>query len=365
MGPMSVPTTVSREQVLRFRVAAQQLDRGGEHDDATVLDLGVQDTGPDGSRWALELRGARVPADDLVLAWSLRGAPHAYRRAEVAQVAAAVAPWSESDAAKRIFDAARPLKQAGIPVLDALGHIASEMREIAAQPLAKGEMSGALTQRLEEPYLRWCNPCQATHVFEQPFRLAALQAGLELEPGTSPPVLRRVPGWRGPSKRAPEHLDPVRALLRLLGPADARLVAGYVDSPVAEVKARWPEDVVPVEVEGQRLDVLAEDLGALTDPPSTSGVRLLGPFDLFLQGRDRELLVPDDAARKDLWRTLGRPGGVLVGGELVGSWRPRSKGRRLQVAVTIWDGSAVPDGVAEQAERLAAFRGQAFSGFER
>lgn len=360
-----MPTTVSRDQVLRFRVAAQQLDREGEHDDAAVLDLGVQDTGPDGSGWALAVRGAQVPADDLLLAWSLRGAPHAYRRAEAAQVAAAVAPWSEADAAKRIFDASRPLKQAGVPVLDALDRIATEMRDIAAAPVVKGEMSGALTERLDEPYLRWCRPCRATHVYEQPFRIAALRAGLELEPGTSPPVMRRIPGWRGPAKRVPEHLDPVRAVLRLLGPADPTLVAGYVDSPVAEVKARWPEDVVPVEVDGQRLDVLAEDLEALTDPPGTRGVRLLGPFDLFLQGRDRELVVPDPAARKDLWRTLGRPGGVLVGGELVGSWRPRSKGRKLQVAVTIWDGSPVPDGVAEQAERLAAFRGQAFDGFEQ
>src|SRR5690242_1279843 len=128
---MSAAPTVSREQVLRFRVAAQQLDRAGRHRDAAVLDLGVQDTGPDGARWALEIRGAHVPEDDLVLAWTLRGAPHAYRRAEAAQVAAAVAPWSEADAAKRIFDAARQLKVAGIPVLEALDHVATQMREIA------------------------------------------------------------------------------------------------------------------------------------------------------------------------------------------------------------------------------------------
>jgi hypothetical protein len=360
---MSTPTTVTREQVLRHRVAAHELDRVGDHSDAAVLDLGVQDTGPDGARWALEIRGTRVSDQDLFLAWTLRGAPHAYRRAEAAQVAAAVAPWSEADAAKRIFDASRPLKQAGIPVLDALAHIAAEMREVAAEPVVKGEMSGALTERLDEPYLRWCNPCQATHAYEQPFRLSALQAGLELEPGTSPPVLRRIPRWRGPAKSVPEHLDPVRVVLRLLGPSTPKLVGGYIDSPVREVKEHWPEDVVPVEVEGLTLDVLADDLDALVDPPAAEAVRLLGPFDLFLQGRDRELVVLDPGARKDLWRTLGRPGGVLVGHEVVGSWRPRSKGKRLQVAVTVWDGGPVPAGVEEQAERLAAFRGQAFAGY--
>src|SRR3954463_547669 len=40
---------VTRAQVLAFRVRAQQLDRAaGSLDDTAVLDLGVQDTGPDG-----------------------------------------------------------------------------------------------------------------------------------------------------------------------------------------------------------------------------------------------------------------------------------------------------------------------------
>ncbi|MFC6341089.1 DNA glycosylase AlkZ-like family protein, partial [Nocardioides hankookensis] len=282
---------------------------------------------------------------------------------EVAQVAAAVAPWSEADAAKRIFDAARQYKLAGIPVLDGLDRVAGEMRDIAARPVTKGEMSTALTERLGEGYVRWCERCQATHTYEQPFRLSALQAGLELEPGTSPPVLHRIPRWRGAAKTVPEHLDPVRGVLRLFGPATPKMVSEYVDATVRDVKDRWPEDVVPVQVDGVALDVLADDLETLLDPPAADGVRLLGPFDLFLQGRDRELVVPDAEARKDLWRTIGRPGGVLVGSEVVGSWRPRTKGDQLRIAVTTWGGGAVPDGVVEQAERLAAFRGQAFSGF--
>ncbi len=57
---------------------------------------------------------------DLVLAWTLRGAPHFYRRAEAAAVAAATAPRSEADAAKRIFDASKPLREAGVGADDAL-----------------------------------------------------------------------------------------------------------------------------------------------------------------------------------------------------------------------------------------------------
>ena len=354
---------VSRSDVLRFRVRAQELHRDDGRSDADVLDLGVQDTGPDGAAWALAIRGAAVPVEDLSLAWTLRGAPHFYRRSDVAAVATATAPWSDADAAKRIFDAARPLKAAGIPVLEALDVVAAQMRDIATTPVVKGEMSTRLTDRLDAPYLRECRPCDAVHAYEQPFRLAALRAGLELEPDTSPPVLRRIPRWRGPAANVPPQLDPVRGVLRFLGPATPKLVAGYIDAPVAAVAARWPEDVETVEVEGRRLDVLADDAPALSGAEGTGVVRLLGPFDLFLQGRDRDLVVPDPAARKDLWRSLGRPGGVLAGDEIVGSWRPRASGRKLRLAVSIWDGGERPAGLDTEAERLAAFRDVSFAGY--
>ena len=355
---------ITREQVLRFRVHAQQLDReaaGEVSTAAAVLDLGVQDTGPDGSRWALELRGYLPDQDDLFIAWTIRGAPHVYRRAQAAAVAAAVAPVSEADAAKRVFDASRPLKKAGIPVLEALDRIAGEMRAIVTEPTAKGDLSGALNARLPEPYQRFCRPCDAVHVYEQPFRLSALRGGLELTPGTSPPVLHRIPRWRGMSASVDPDLDPVRAVLRMIGPATPKQVATYLDSPVKDVRARWPDDVETVDVEGEERSILAHDAAALTDPPDQSGLtHLIGPFDLFLQSRDRELVVPDEAHRKDLWRVLGRPGGVLVGHEILGTWRPRASGKKLRVAVNAW--APLPD-LTEQAERLAAFRGVTFDGF--
>jgi hypothetical protein len=226
--------------VLRRRVHVQQLDRAGPATDAAVLDLGVQDTGPDGAAWALALRGVAPDAVDTVTAWTLRGAPHVYRRSEVAEVAAATAPFSEADAAKRVFDAARPLRAAGIPVLEALGEIAGELRDIVRIPTVKGETSTELTRRMAEPYLRFCRPCDAVHLYEQPFRLATLQAGLELRPGTSPPVLQRIPGWRGAAGAVPAHLDPVRAVLHLLGPLTVKQVAAHLDAPVDDVAARWP-----------------------------------------------------------------------------------------------------------------------------
>jgi hypothetical protein len=355
----AVGSTVTRREVLGFRVRAQQLDRdAGTLDDTALLDIGVQDTGPDGGLWALAIRGVEnPPADDLATVWTLRGAPHLYRRADLAAVATATAPFSEADAGRRIFDAAKPFKAAGIPNLVALDAVADAMRSIVTAPMVKGEMSTRLTAVMDEPYLRFCVPCDAIHSHEQTFRLSALRAGLELQPGTSPPVLQPIPGF-APATTVPDRLDVVRAYLRLLGPATPKHVAGYLDAPVKDVQAHWPEDVADVDVEGERRWVLAAD-GDRLDAEPPPATRLLGPFDLYLQGRDRALLVEDGAHAKDLWRILGRPGGVLADGEIVGTWRARKAGAAVTVSVELWEpvSAAVRTAVGEQAELLATFRG--------
>ncbi|WP_028049882.1 DNA glycosylase AlkZ-like family protein [Cellulomonas sp. URHD0024] len=365
---------VTAAGVRRYRVHAQQLDRATRPDrapgDADVLDLGVQDTGPDGALWALAVRGVPVTAahwpHEIALAWTLRGAPHAYRRADLRDVERTLRPYSEVDAAKRVLNAARPLKAAGIPVTEALATTARTMREVVTEPLAKGELSTRMTARMPEPYLRWCEACQATHMYEMPFRLAALHAGLELGPGTAPPVVRRIPGWPSAqvgalarSEKDDGRLDPIRGLLRLLGPVTAKQVAAYLDAPVKDVLARWPSDAVTVQVDGADADLLEGDLDALHDAADTDVVRLLGAYDLYLQGGDRRLVVPDTARHPSLWQSLGRPGAVLAGGEIVGTWRPRARGKSLGIELDEWLpwDAATRDAVETEHGRLAAFRG--------
>jgi hypothetical protein len=358
-----VVDAMTRAQVLGLRVRAQGLDRApgtAGPAEAAVLDIGVQDTGPDGGLWALAIRGLDVGAlsgDDLAMLWSIRGAPHLYRRADLPAVASAVAPFSDADAGKRIFDAAKPLKAAGIGNLAALDTVAAAMRTVVRQPTVKGEVSTQVTRLLDEPYLRFCRACDAIHPYEMTFRLAAVRAGLELEAGTSPPVLRRIPGGLKPAAEVPPRLDVIRACLRLLGPATPKHVAGYLDAPVTEVRARWPADAVEVRVGDETRWLLAGD----ARPAAGDRVRvtrLLGPFDLFLQARDRALLVAEPARARTLWPVLGRPGAVLVDGEIVGVWRPRSSGGKLRLAVELW--AAAPAArrraIEEQAQRLAAFR---------
>jgi Winged helix DNA-binding domain len=355
-----VTPSITRSQVLGFRVAAQELDREpGEQADAAVLDIGVQDTGPDGGLWALAVRGVDVskrPDDRLATVWTIRGAPHLYRREDLPSVTAAVEPYSDADAGKRIYDAARPLKAAGIGSLAALDAVATAMRSVVTRPMVKGEVSTRLTALMDAPYLRFCRPCNATHLYEMPFRLAALRAGLELQARTSPPVLVPIPGFQ-PAVTTPARHDVIRGYLRLLGPATPKHVADYLDAPVKDVKARWPSDAVEVSVEGQARWILRADTDRLTAGPAKV-TRLLGPFDLFVQARDRSLLVDDPGRAKALWPVLGRPGAVLVDGEITGIWRPRQSGSRLKIQIELWGKAAAPvrAAVAEQAERLAAYR---------
>jgi hypothetical protein len=371
---------MKRLEVLAFRISAQQLDRLAAPrpvTDADVFDFGVQDTGRDGASWALANRGVPLAsaedlesAADVALAWTLRGAPHFYRRVDLPDILVATSPFSDKDAAKRVIGAEKPLKEAGIQARDGLAEVATQLRAVVTKPMAKGDVSTALTKKLSDPYLRYCRPCGTTHSWEQPFRLGALYAGLELEPGTSPPVLRRIPGWpkrdAGPAAdplAAPERLQPIRNYLRFLGPATPNDVAAFLDAPVAEIKARLPDDAVEVRVEGTSGWMLE---GSEGHEHENDLVRLLGGFDLFLQGKDRKLIVPDTARHKELWPVLGRPGVVLSGDEIIGTWRPKAASGKFTLRLDLWSKitKAVRNLVEAEAERLAAHRRLILAGID-
>jgi Winged helix DNA-binding domain len=158
----------------------------------------------------------------------------------------------------------------------------------------------------------------------------------------------------------------IRDYLRLLGPATPKQVAGYLDAPVKDVKAHWPHDAVEVAVDGEPRRLLAADEDALQESEVVRTTRLLGPFDLFLQARDRPTLVSDPARAKALWPVLGRPGAILVDAEIVGLWRPRQSGKSPRVRVEMWarGSSSVRTAITEQAERLAAYRQVSLSGVD-
>jgi len=67
-------------------------------------------------------------------------------------------------------------------------------------------------------------------------------------------------------------------------------------------------------------------------PGPAASARLLPSGDAYflLQGRDRELLVPDASRRSVLWTSRVWPGGVLVDGEIAGTWRRAARTVTIQ-----------------------------------
>ncbi|OYO24697.1 hypothetical protein CGZ93_03110 [Enemella dayhoffiae] len=281
-------------------------------------------------------------------------------------------PFSGADAGKRCGTAGRKLEDC----IEALTSVATEQRAVLGKPLSKGEVSTLLQGRLPDELQVACRSCAVTHYHEQLFRLAAVHGGLELQPGTSPPVLRRIPGWRrtpGPAAdatRAPKHLQVARAYLHLLGPATPKEVAAFCETSVGEIKAVWPEDAVEVDRAGTTAWLLPEDddaYQAAAEPAAEPALRLLNGFDLFLAAKDRDLLTGGNQARhKELWPTLGRPGAIARDGELLGTWRPRSKKERLTIACSWWGrpGATIRRQAEAAAELLAAAGGQEFAGLD-
>jgi hypothetical protein len=98
---------------------------------------------------------------------------------------------------------------------------------------------------------------------------------------------------------------------------------------------------------------------ALTHSPDPDIVRLLGPFDPYLQARDRHLIVPDKRVQKTLWPVLGRPGALFVDGEVAGAWRIKASGKTLTISVESFGPlpAKVWKQVDSEAERVAEVRG--------
>lgn len=359
----------TRSQVIAYRVAVQGMHREASSAAAlAVLDIGVQDSGTGGALLALDARlrnppkpGLIGPDKPLALVWSLRGAPYVHRRRDLDMLAAALWPLSEADARGRLNETGPSIARAGIPALEQYALAVEAMRAVVRKPMGKGAASTAVTKRIPAPMHRNCRVCKAHHISDSAMRPASLGAGLELEPDTAPPVLLPRPKARaadGPDPKSTRKL--ITAYLRLLGPASSADVAGYLDARRADIDEIWPEaTLVQVAVDGRTTWLPEDELDQIRRAPAPDIVRLLGPFDPYLQARDRDLIVPDRAMHKPLWPVLGRPGVVFADGEVVGSWRPKASGTKL--TITVEEFVPVPPKlrarIEAEAERVAAVRG--------
>ncbi|WP_366889129.1 crosslink repair DNA glycosylase YcaQ family protein [Pseudonocardia sp.] len=184
--------------------------------------------------------------------------------------------------------------------------------------------------------------------------------GRRLRAGARPMVAEH-PGRPGaPADDAADPSSVIAGYLRFFAPATPADVAGFLGTTATAVRPHLPADLVPVEVEGRAALCPPDQVEALTSAgPPPGGVRLLRPSDPYLQGRDREVLVPDRARRCAVWRSLGPPGVVVAGGEVAGTWPTRQKGSALEITVEPFRPLAAADRPAldEEAGRIGRTRG--------
>ena len=99
--------------------------------------------------------------------------------------------------------------------------------------------------------------------------------------------------------------------------------------------------------------ILSADEAALRASPGPDApARLLPSGDAYylLQGEERKLLVPDAKRRAELWTTRVWPGALLIGGDIIGTWRRANE----KVSIQTWRRLTGPerDAVVEEAESL-------------
>jgi len=152
------------------------------------------------------------------------------------------------------------------------------------------------------------------------------------------------------------RLELARRYLHVFGPTTAEAFAQWAGiGPQRGVAAfdslrKW---LTPVRTPVGDSWILTSDEPTLRAAPGpAASARLLPSGDAYflLQGRDRELLVPDPSRRNALWTPRVWPGGVLVDGEIVGTWR-RALGA---VAIKTWHrlSRATRDAVEAEAASL-------------
>lgn len=353
---MTTALRFTREQVLAFRLAGHHLiERRPLTEMADVAGAcGIRNTPPGSSLLALHARlasfapsavdSALAETRTLVEALGVRISPHLVPTEDVALFTLGALPAQEASLRGVLSTFTAQLDRAGISATDALA-LATEAAsaELGEGPLSRGALSAGITRRLPAALTSFCRACGSTHVFESLFRLIGVRGVWVISRTGKQSTYLRTDEWLNTAPggdTATLRAELLRRYLRCFGPSTARELGEWVGIGTAEAQQDWDriaDRLVEVEVDGRRAWIYADDLPTLQSPPEPTGVRLLPPYDAYLDQRDRLTLVPDKARHRQVWAILGNPGGLLVNGELAGTWRPHKKGKRLNVSVTAFN----------------------------
>jgi hypothetical protein len=372
---------VDRASVVGFRLANQhvaaRLDPG---DLAQAAGVAPQNTPPGSALLGLRaradvsaagVRDAQDPARTLVQAWCLRGSPCLVAADELPIFTVGLLPDDD--------EAWRAVMQGFLPIIDGLRRTATEVAGLVTTAtkdaldgavLTKRELGTALRARLPGDFAPWFDADTFSEFSAIVVRAISLTGKVVITPRTSSEAsFTRTGQWLGRelddidgAKRTALRAALVRRYLHLHGPSTSDDLAVWAGVSPSFASRSWKAveaELVPVDLDGRTGWILAADREALREAVPPTGIRLLPPYDPYLQQRDRSTGVPDTTLHNRIWRSAGNPGIVLRHGEVVGMWRHKKQGARLLVTVEAVQplSAADRDAIAAEAEPLAAFRG--------
>ncbi len=385
-----MPVHVSRSDVVAFRLQAhhltERLSEGGLVEAAGRC--AVQNSPPGSALLALNARVdgvtrqqlAEAVDDDktLVQTWCMRGAPFVFPTVDAPVFTTGVLPPTE-ESMRHLLPGLMPgLERLDLSMAEAVTLCRNDIRHVlAGRRLAIGELGRELAGRIarslpsrqraiwegEGPYATDQQLGEGVvHFCVRILTLEGVVCFATRTGNTSPFVL--VEEWLG--HRVPD-VDPALARAELLrrylrghGPSTPAHFAGWLGVGAGDADSWWSlleDELTEVDAGGRRW-LLTEDLDALRSAPTPTGVRLLPPRDPYTQLRDRSTIL-DERHHRSVWRAVGEPGAVLADGRLVATWRSRTRGRAMTLAVTPF--GTLPVRVEErlrvEATQVAALRG--------
>lgn len=355
---------IDSDAVLAFRLQRTGPSGAAAPDLATAAACPASDFSRDAALLALAARTDQIDREhyrqavdsgDLVVAHVVRGAIHALAPSDLGLYGRALIVRDDDEllGAQLGRQVQRLAAEKGFSPTAALGEVAAATGDalVDGAALDKNALHAALRERVHADLMPWCKGCGSHHVAPMLWRYATVEAGVRLDSE------RR---YRAATvAETPAASDAARRFLSFYGPSTSRAFAEWAGVPPRHAKVIWAEladQLVEVEVDGDRAALLRDDLDALRSPSAPTGLHLLPPGDPLLQKPNRPLIAPDAEIRKRLFRPVASPGAVLHDGRLVGLWRAKAKGRRTELGVEAL-GRFPRRELRDLAQRLATLRG--------
>lgn len=381
---------VTNQQIRSYRLRAHHLDEKipAEEMLRAVSVCGLQNTPPGAWETALFQRIAGCTSDDLqdalykkktlLQAWSFRGVPAVFPANESSVFLAPLV--AEPDEQPWIYTRGitGALEHMQMPFDDLLARVKEAALYLDSHTIKSKE---ALDQTLadivekdlpEDKQRLWQSPSMYGNPDRQTVGGAAVSFLLRPcsfhslvvfgERQDNSPAFTSFKNWTGhmPEEKAePEKL--MRKFIHCYGPTTLDCFMSWLGCTKKQAKRLWnslPDELVPVEAEGKKCFMLAEDMESLLSAETDEKLLLLGPHDPYLDLRDRTVILENKAFHKKVWQFVSNPGAVLKGGRIIGIWKAKKNKGQLEVLASVWEpiDAREKKRLEELAEEYAEFR---------